>query len=258
MRLQLHSGRVVGVGIAGALSAAALLASATFTSAWAVDQGEDGRSDITARSTTSTNHGGDDLANQFLPMRDQTYALCAGAIAFNFDGVTYAKCRLKNGNSVAASHIYPGGDALTVNKLLTSNRSMVSTYSPPNPKSYALYKCEPNGAYAQCNGGLCYRYNGEFPGVGKVGPNEVMCSCPISYETKTYHVTGPAQCPATRAAYDEICGSGTRADVTADGTILHIGADGPPSATIDGLNGVYDSFFGTRTPTPPTCERPAN
>ncbi|MGA1013484.1 MAG: hypothetical protein ACO3RL_12355, partial [Vulcanococcus sp.] len=200
----------------------------------------------------------DALTSKFMPMPDQTYALCAGAIAFNFDGVTYAKCRLKKGNSLAAAHVYSGGDALTVNEQLTKTGPyMVSTYSPPDPENYALYKCERDGAFAQCNGGLCYRYDGDFPGVGKVGPKEVMCSCPIAYKKTTYHVTGPAQCPTTRAAYDKICGSGKRADVTADGTILHIGAGGPPATTIDGLNKMYDAAFGTKTPTPPTCARPA-
>ena len=198
------------------------------------------------------------VSSKFKPMADQTYALCAGAISFNFDGVTYAKCRLKKGNSIAAAHTYPGGDALTVNKQLTDTGPyMVSTYSPPDPKNYALYTCERDGAFAQCNGGLCYRYDGDFPGVGNVGSNEVICSCPITYKKTTYHVTGPAQCPTTRAAYDNICGSGKRADVTADGTILHIGAGGPPVTTIDGLNKMYDEAFGTETPTPPICARPA-
>ena len=198
------------------------------------------------------------VSSKFKPMADQTYALCAGAISFNFDGVTYAKCRVKEGNSIAAAHEYPGGDALTVNKLLTETGPyMVSTYSPPDPKDYALYKCERNGAFAQCNGGLCYRYDGTFPGVGEVGADEVICSCPITYKKTTYHVTGPAQCPTSRAAYDKICGSGKRADVTADGTILHIGAGGPPVTTINGLNKMYDDSFGTTTPTPPRCARPA-
>lgn len=211
-----------------------------------------------AWTTSASAADRDVLASKFQPMPDQTYALCAGAKSFNFDGVTYAKCRLKDGNSLAMSHPFPGGDALTVNKLLTAaGSSMVSTYSPPSPERYAVYQCSRDGAYAQCNGGLCYRYNGEFPGLGEVGENQVICSCPIVYAKKTYHVNGPAQCPTTRAAYDEICGSGSRADMTAAGTILHIGSGGPAATQHQVDNRIYDDLFGTKTPAPPTCQRPA-
>lgn len=193
----------------------------------------------------------------FEPMFDQTYALCAGAVAFVFDDVAYAKCQRLEGNSIADAHTYPGGDALSVNQLLTaSGRAMVSTYSPPDPEDYALYECPAKGAFAQCNGGLCTAFEGEFPGLGEIASDEVVCSCPITYAERVYHVTGPAECPATQAGYDSVCGTGDRKDVTADGTILHIGAGGPPAATIDGLNRLYDEAFGTTTPIPPVFRGP--
>ncbi|MEY2990090.1 MAG: hypothetical protein RLZZ163_1006, partial [Actinomycetota bacterium] len=70
-----HSRRKVGATASGAvLAVAALVAGLAWTtSASAVD--------------------GDSLASKFQPMPNQTYALCAGAKSFNFDGVTYAKCR---------------------------------------------------------------------------------------------------------------------------------------------------------------------
>lgn len=234
--------------------AAAVTLSVTLASCGGSSDAESASSETTSASTSTDSM----VDGKFEPMFDQTYALCAGAIAFNFDGVTYAKCQLLNGNSIADAHTYPAGDALSVNQLLTATgRAMVSTYSPPSPDDYALYECPANGAFAQCNGGLCTTFEGEFPGVGEVASDEVICSCPITYEEKVYHVTGPAQCPATQAEYDSICGSGDRKDVTADGTILHIGAGGPPVTTIDGLNRLYDEAFGTTTPTPPVCERPS-
>lgn len=198
------------------------------------------------------------LTSTFEAMPNQTYALCAGAKSFNFNGVTYAKCRLKNGNSITLSHDFPGGDVLTVNKQLTDTGGfMVSTYSPPSPKLYATYTCSRNGAFAQCDGGLCYRYDGDFPGLGKVRANEVICSCPIVYKKAVYHVTGPATCPTTRQEYDSICGSGSRKDMTADGAILHIGSGGPAAVQHEVQNRLYDQAFGTQTPAPPTCSRPA-
>lgn len=46
-----------------------------------------------------------------IPLSNQKYALCAGAVTFNFDGITYARCRLKDGDSLAEKHNYKGGNA---------------------------------------------------------------------------------------------------------------------------------------------------
>lgn len=45
-----------------------------------------------------------------IPLANQAYALCAGAVPFNFDGITYAKCRKKFGNTLGLTHAYPAGD----------------------------------------------------------------------------------------------------------------------------------------------------
>jgi hypothetical protein len=170
---------------------------------------------MSASASAASNDAVADFTSKFQGMPDQTYALCAGARSLNFDGVTYAKCRRKEDNSLAMSHDFPGGDAFSANKMLTaSGSSVVSTDSPPSPKRYAVYEC----------------------------------SCPIVYTKKPYHVNGPAQFPTTRAAYDKVCGSGSRADMTADGTILRIGSGGPAATQHEVDNRIYDDLFGTTTP----------
>lgn len=115
-----------------------------------------------------------------IPLENQTYALCAGAVSFNFDGITYAKCRKKQGNSLGLAHSYLGGDIATVNSIGTTGSApfIVSTYSPPDPERYALYSCNKPGAYAQCDGGICFTNTtgNPFPGLGVVGNTEIICS----------------------------------------------------------------------------------
>jgi hypothetical protein len=197
-------------------------------------------------------------AMPLIPLSNQKYALCAGAVTFNFDGITYARCRLKDGNSLAEKHPYQGGDADTVNRIgnAPGNGSfMVSTYSPPSTAEYALYSCPSQGAYAQCNGGLCFTNTTgkNFPGLGRLSNNEIICSCPIKI-AKDYHVTGPAQCPSSRSKYDSICGQGSEKNVSADGVSLFIGAGGPPAITV-AMNDYYDKVFKT-TSNHKVCERP--
>ena len=197
-------------------------------------------------------------SNGFTPLPNQDYALCAGAVTFNFDGITYAKCRKNNGNSLALTHAYPGGNAQTVNAIGTAQNNgsfFLSTYSPPDPAKYALYACKKLGAYAQCNGGICFTDTSgkNFPAIGPVGQNEIICSCPITTST-SYHVTGPMPCAATAKEYDQICGSGSSKIKTADGVSLMIGAGGPPASTL-AMNAYYDHLFGTKSPET-VCKRP--
>jgi hypothetical protein len=199
------------------------------------------------------------------PLANQAYALCAGAVSFNFDGITYAKCRKKFGDSLGLTHaysagdMYPAGDIETVNVIGTSGNApfIVSTYSPPDPERYALYSCNKPGAYAQCDGGICFNNTtgNPFPGLGIVGDGEIICSCPISIASK-YHVWGPAECPKSAKEYDAICAVGSKKSVTRDGAILRIGNSGPVAVT-KAQNEVYDRLFGTSTQSK-LCQRPAN
>ena len=159
------------------------------------------------------------------PLPNQAYALCAGAISFNFDGITYANCRKKLGNSLGLTHAYPGGDVATVNAIGSTGNGpfIVSTYSPPDSERYALYACNKPGAFAQCDGGICFNNTtgNPFPGLGTVSSGEIICSCPISMASK-YHVWGPAECPKSAKEYDAICVTGSKKSVTSDGVILRI------------------------------------
>ena len=193
------------------------------------------------------------------PLANQAYALCAGAVSFNFDGITYAKCRKKVGNSLGLTHAYPGGDVATVNATGINGAGpfMVSTYSPPDPERFALYSCNKPGAYAQCDGGICFTNTtgNPFPNLGVVGNGEIVCSCPISTASK-YHVWGPAECPKSAKEYDAICVTGPKKLVTGDGAMLRIGNSGPVAVT-KAQNDYYDRIFGTATQMK-LCQRPAN
>jgi len=196
---------------------------------------------------------------------NQEYALCAGAESFNFNGVTYAKCRKQYGNSLGITHSYSGGNVQTVNDIGTApgNGSfIVSTYSPPDSSLFAIYDCKgkrkaakTTGSFAQCDGGICFTNTSgrNFPGVGPVADDEIICSCPI-ISTSIYHVWGPADCPATQSEYDAICAKGSKKMTRADGAILHVGNTGPPIVTL-ALDAMYDKRFGTKS-TPKICERP--
>ena len=196
--------------------------------------------------------------NPLVPLADQNYGLCAGAVTFNFNGITYARCRLMHGNSLAIKHTYAGKNAQTVNQIGNAPGNgafMVSTYSPPKPSQYALYSCPGPGSFAQCNGGICFtNTTGKaFPGLGKLSSNEIICSCPIT-TTRDYHVTGPAQCPTARSQYDAICGRFSQASGTANGASLYIGSGGPPEVTL-AMNAYYDRVFKTSSGSK-TCQRP--
>jgi hypothetical protein len=125
-------------------------------------------------------------------MPNQPYALCTGAISFNFDDITYA----------TYTPVILDKNVLNLNIIGTSHRKStftVITYSPPDPYTYSLYTCIKPAAFAQCNGGICFENTSgsEFPGVGLVRQDEIICSCPIANITNPdvsrpnsiYHVT---------------------------------------------------------------------
>lgn len=145
---------------------------------------------------------------------NQTYALCASASAFVYAGVSYAKCVIKQGDSISApplSYTTNSGktvDICDINAFGAKNRFMMSTFSLPlqvrKGGNKALYTCSPGStaSYAQCDGGTCFKStSGEyFPGVGKVGKDEIICSCPITAPDKinaeafTFQFIGPYPC----------------------------------------------------------------
>ena len=199
------------------------------------------------------------VCNEFAYLPEQPYALCAGADTWNFDGITYAKCAKKNGNSISLKQSYPpNNDITTVNTLGISQDSayIVSTYSPPSPTQIAVYSCNKRGSYAQCDGGICFsNTSGKvFPGLGQIENSQIVCSCPIT-TSSSYEVFGPAECPKTRAEYDQICGSGLKS--SNNGMHLKIGSPGK-HLTVQELSDCYTQNYESKpVANLARCEMPA-
>ena len=128
----------------------------------------------------------------FKVCKDQTYALCAAARCNVYDGVAYCQCEEKHGDSISLPFpMGKGEDVCAVNAAGADNKYMVSTYSTPeqvaSPQGNGgVYTCSggsAGGAYAQCDGGLCFKSTEEttFPGFDKPVPKgQIICSCPIT------------------------------------------------------------------------------
>jgi hypothetical protein len=138
---------------------------------------------------------------------DQRYALCASATCFVFNLVAYCKCDVERGDSITESDGFDGGDACSINEAGVGNGYMVSTYSLPESVTEAeaaLYTCRAStsdGAYAQCDGGICFTSTrGQtFPGFEPLEEDEVICSCPITVADPRkdqigYQFLGPYPC----------------------------------------------------------------
>ena len=141
---------------------------------------------------------------------NQTYALCAVAGCFVFDGLSYCKCDVKSGDSISIPYDYGRHrDVCTANAEGEKNGYMISTFSiaPSVVAPYgnqALYDCPArtsNGAYAQCDGGVCFTSSEgqSFPGFDKpLNKNEIICSCPITVASPMamtgYQIAGPYPC----------------------------------------------------------------
>ena len=163
----------------------------------------------------------------------QTYALCLTAKCFVFDGVSYCKCDVKKGDSVSIPLKYKGGDVCSVNAEGKGNGYMVSTFSLPKSLTkggdQALYTCPgktSTGAYAQCDGGICFRSTEgqEFPGLGKLKGGEIVCSCPIttadpSTDKIGYQIVGPYPC---QKSFFKYCDGKVANDNT--GSTIYVGA----------------------------------
>lgn len=144
----------------------------------------------------------------------QTYALCAVAQCFVFNGLAYCKCNVESGDSISLKLKY--GDkqnVCTANAEGAQNGYMVSTFSLPRSAvapngDKALYTCRArssDGAYAQCDGGICFTSTqGQmFPGFDQpLKEHEIMCSCPITVANPAtaklgYQIAGPYPCQAS-------------------------------------------------------------
>ena len=177
-------------------------------------------------------------SNAYAICSNQTYALCASASAFVYQEVSYAKCVIKNGDSISAPPLTyrQGGKTKNIcnmNAEGVANGYMMSTFSLPEEVkkggNKALYTCPggATGAYAQCDGGTCFKSTtGKyFPGVGQLNADEIICSCPITTPTTAnapfgYQFIG--EYPCNQQAFS-VC-----TQKVVNGSIIPVGA--PPGA----------------------------
>jgi hypothetical protein len=166
---------------------------------------------------------------------NQTYALCAVASCFVFNQVAYCKCDVKFGDSISLPLEFDDGqDVCTVNAEGAANGYMVSTFSVPDSilkpnGGQAIYTCPrtSDGAYAQCDGGICFTssegqsFNGFDEPLAK---DQIICSCPITVQNPEtarvgYQITGPYPC---QKSFFENCNSTTANNKT--GSTIYVGA----------------------------------
>jgi hypothetical protein len=168
-------------------------------------------------------------------LQNQTYALCAESHCFVFNEVAYCKCDVEFGKSISLSLEYDRNkDVCTVNVKGATNGYMVSTFSVPTSNPHrAIYTCPggSDGAYAQCDGGICFKstQGQSFPGLGELANDEIICSCPITEQSPAlpvgYQISGPFPC---RQSFFDNCNRMTANDMT--GSTLFVGA---PTGTAD-------------------------
>ena len=184
--------------------------------------------------------------SSFKVCKDQTYALCAAARCNVYDGVAYCQCEEKHGDSISLPFpMGKGVDVCSVNAAGADNKYMVSTYSLPDQIASpqgggGVYTCEggkSGGAYAQCDGGLCFRSSEEttFPGFDKPVPKgQIICSCPItgasSGSAQGYQILGPYPCDKSFFKY---CKSDVANGNT--GSTIYVGAPIGTAAALTAL-----------------------
>jgi len=128
---------------------------------------------------------------------------------------------VKQGDSISIAFNFDDGqDVCSLLDDGVSNGYTVSTFSLPDqvtkeyaaafdpnsgePPPLALYTCpkggQSTGPYAQCDGGVCFdsTTGATFPGVGSIGTDQILCSCPITNPRTTkpalgYQISGPWQ-----------------------------------------------------------------
>jgi hypothetical protein len=235
--------------------------------------------------------GAQSSAPQQQPLKicsQKTYALCATAQCFTLNEVAYCNCNLKQGDSISIAFNFDDGqDVCSLLDDGVSNGYTVSTFSLPDqvtkayaaafnpstgePPPLALYTCpggQSTGPYAQCDGGVCFdsTTGAEFPGVGPIGPHQILCSCPITVPRATppqklgYQIAGPWQhadgtaCGANDSPSDccstdyenQFCGANFSPTIPT-GTIIPVGAPAGVPVTLAALLGdlrPINSCFG--------------
>lgn len=191
------------------------------------------------------------------------FALCAAATCWTLDGVAYCKCDVLNEESISISFEYEeNGQTRNVCDLLLdgeNNGFTVSTYATPrqieadyNPKTeklgppMGLYTCATKDdltAYgAQCDGGICFdsTQGKEFPGLGHIKDDEIVCSCPPTLNpTLRFQIAGPWSCkPGDSNENNQCCDQNYYnsmckvTSVSATGTVLAVSAPAGSAVTL--------------------------
>ena len=179
--------------------------------------------------------------NPFRILDNQTYALCAVSSCFVFNEVAYCQCDVESGDSISLTLKFDDQNVCNVNEEGVNNGYMVSTFSVPdsvlktNPNAdMATYTCPSgsDGAYAQCDGGICFKstQGKSFPGFDEpLAEDEIICSCPITKQNPKnpvgYQIAGPYPC---QQSFFDNCKSETANSKT--GSTLYVGA---PTGTGD-------------------------
>jgi hypothetical protein len=150
-----------------------------------------------------------------------------------------------SGDSITLPFNYDSQDICSINAAGAENGYMASTFSlPPSvqPPSgdMAVYDCPgvtSDGAYAQCDGGICFTSTEgkSFPGfAGPLMQNELICSCPITQPTPPnqvgFQIAGPYPCQDTFFKY---CKSATANTKT--GSTIYVGAPTGAAALLSKL-----------------------
>jgi hypothetical protein len=194
---------------------------------------------------------------------DQIYALCFTASCFVQNGVSYCECDVRSGDSISLPFKFgKDEDVCSVNAEGGENGYMVSTYSLPKSVTApdgdkALYDCpagtSPYGAYAQCDGGICFKSTEgqSFPGFDKpLAKDQIICSCPITITDPSaakmgFEIVGPYPC---QPSYFNNCSSLTQKPKT--GSTLYSGAPiGVPAYLTHLLYGDVPPLNRCRPPT---------
>ncbi len=173
--------------------------------------------------------------SSFKVCKNETYALCAAARCNVYDGVAYCQCDVKHGDSISLPFpMQNSGDVCSINAAGANNKYMISTYNLPesiaSPQGGgAAYTCpsDGSGAYAQCDGGICFRSTEDttFPGFDKpVRKGQIICSCPITQaksgdDAQGYQILGPYPCDKSFFRY---CKAATATSHT--GSTIYVGA----------------------------------
>ena len=186
----------------------------------------------------------DDLTSELIPgspkvlqiCKDQKYALCAAASCLVFNEVSYCKCDVMSGDSISLPFNFDdGNNVCSVNAEGPNNGYMVSTFSVPQSVvapdgDQALYTCRArtsDGAYAQCDGGICFTSTEgqSFPGFDKpLMEGQIICSCPITVANPDtaklgYQIVGPYPC---QSSFFQYCNSASANTNT--GSTIYVGA----------------------------------